>query len=427
MKAQASHLCLSVISTLWRLPLFLAATLAAFALVACDDSGEDAGSSENGSGDDPIMWIQNSATPDGAASAFMAFSAEVPTQVFDRSRMIELGQGTGDAFNGMVFTYDFEALTITRWQLSDTLEPTPAEVIGLANEGVAPWWKNAFYSDTRAFIFNLPAGEIVEWNPRDMAITARHQVEPLENPGAHTGNAYRSGDRFLLPIGGHNWETLELDPVTVVAIFDPEQMTVTYATDDRAPSTFEAFVAENGDFYALPDRATSYLRHYFAPDVGGPPGGLIRIKAGEDEFDPDYYERLDELAGGRALAQIFPVTGTKWLVEALPDISEYPPLERAEELFEMPVSLRLVDLEQRTWQPVTGLEEPRAGMWTNERRFYVDGALYYAGALFFPGQAFTRVDVDLGEVTVEAFRSLFTTSNTWPLVFKRVSSGSRSL
>ena len=399
----------------------------AFALVGCDGGREDAGTNGNASGDDPIMWIQNSATPDGATVAFMAFSADVPTRVFDRSRMIELGEGTGDAFNGMVFTYNFEALTITRWQLSETLEPTPGEVISLANEGVSPWWKNAFYTETRAFIFNLPEGEIVEWNPRDMVITARHPVERLENPGAYTGNAYRSGGRFLLPIQGHNWETLELDPVSLVAIFDPEQMTLIYATDDRAPSTYEAFVDDSGDFYALPDRATAYLRHYFAPNVGDPPGGLIRIKAGENEFDPDYYEPLDELAGGRALAQIFPVTGTKWLIEALPDVGEYPPLERAEEFFEMPVSLRLVDLQQRTWQPVTGLEDPRAGMWTNERRFYVDGTLYYAGALFFPGQAFTRVDVDLGEVTVEAFRSLFTTSNTWPLVFKRVSSGSRTL
>ena len=231
----------------------------------------------------------------------------------------------------------------------------------------------------------------------------------------------------MLPTRGHDWDALELDPVKRVAIFDPEQMTVTYASDDRAPSTFEALVDENGDFYVLPDRNITYLSHYFSPNAGAPIGGLLRIKAGEDDFDPDYYERLDELAGGRAIAQIFPVTGTKWLVEALPDASEYPPLERADEFFQMPVSVRLVDLEQRTWQPVTGLEELRAGTWSNERRFYVDGTLYYAGALYFPGQAFTRIDADLGEVTVEAFRSLFTMSNSWPIVFKRISSGSRAL
>ena len=128
------------------------------------------------------MWIQNSATPDGATVAFMAFSADVPTRVFDRSRMIELGEGTGDAFNGMVFTYDFEALTITRWQLSETLEPTPGEVISLANEGVSPWWKNAFDTETRAF--NLPV---------------------LPGTGLYqSGRRPRRGDRGGLPVAFHD-------------------------------------------------------------------------------------------------------------------------------------------------------------------------------------------------------------------------------
>ena len=204
-------------------------------------------------------------------------------------------------------------------------------------------------------------------------------------------------------------------------------LTLTYATDDRAPSGYEAFVDDKGDFYVVPDRNQTWLSHYFSPNTGAPIGGVLRIKAGEDEFDPDYYERLDELAGASAIGMTLPLTNTKWLVEALPDASAYPPLDRAAEFWEVPVALRIVDLEERTWEPAIGLDDPRAGMWTGGRRFYVDGVLHYAGALFFPVQAFTRVDVEVGEARVDAFTPLFTTANAWPLTFKRISSGSRRM
>ena len=405
---------------------FLAAAL--LALAGCGNGSQAANPNGNATGDNPVLWMQNIATPDGV-SGFMGFAPEPPTEPFDLRDLIELGPNArADAFNGMVFSLNYEDSTITRWSLSDDLQAIPGEVIGLSNDGLSRFfWQHAFYSDTRAFVFNLALGTIIEWNPSEMVITARHVVEPPEPATAYTGQPYRSGDRFLMMITGHDYEAQELNPRVQVAIFDPEALTLTYATDDRVISGYEAFVDGNGDFYALPDREQTWLSHYFSANTGAPIGGVLRIKAGEDDFDPDYYERLDELAGASAVAQIFPLNDTQWLVEVLPDASEYPPVDRVSDFWQLPVTLRIVDLEERTWEPVVGLDRPLSGTWTNERRFYIDGVLHYAGALFFPEQAFTRVDVEVSEASVDAFTPLFTTSNAWPLTFKRISSGSRRM
>ena len=398
----------------------------AIAIAGCNDGGDTRNANDSPLGEDPVVWIQNTATPNGFA-AFMGFAPDPPTEPFENSRLIELGtMASGDAFNGMVFTYDYEDLTITRWSLSQNGEPVPGDVIGLANQGVPAFWPSGFYSDTRAFIFDLASGAIVEWNPSEMVITTRHEVEATESPNAYVGRAYRSGDRFMMTITDHDREAQRLDSTVEVAIFDPETLGLTYAEDDRIIGGSEAFVAENGDFYALPDRGQTFLSHYFAPNTASPIGGVLRIKAGENEFDPDFYERLDQLVGASAVAQIFPLSDSKWLVESLPEVSAYPPAERATDFFELPVGLGIADLEERSFQPLNGLRN-LAGTWTNERRFYIDGILHYAGALFAPLQGVTEVDVEVSEATVDEFRPLFNTSNAWPLVFKRISAGSRRI
>jgi hypothetical protein len=135
---------------------------------------------------------------------------------------------------------------------------------------------------------------VVKFNPTTMQITGEVNLNSILKPAAtstfYLGMKVFGGKLFLGVYYGGN---LDLLTKAYMAVINLETDTVEkLIEDERTAAIFQGGssangieVDENGDMYVM--------------GIGSPskPSGIIRIKKGTTNFDPDYFMNLDEVAG----------------------------------------------------------------------------------------------------------------------------------
>lgn len=247
-------------------------------------------------------------TPDGVNALIGAFP-EVPTGEIDVGEFVELGERAFNTtvFDGAIFTPSAENQTWTRWEVDEDLNLSQGAVMSVANLGVSTGTPLAFISPTQGFILDLVEGIGLEFNPSTMEIVETFDVPA---PPVLAGEPWPAqapipwGDGLLaIPIWAADFSAQTFDEQAMVAFFDSETRQFTYATDDRTVTSRNGFVDSNGDLYLAPAPSAIHLAHYGTQaDEDTPPlNGMVRIRAGETQFDPDFYQPLDEITGDLAV------------------------------------------------------------------------------------------------------------------------------
>lgn len=104
--------------------------------------------------------------------------------------------------------------------------------------------------------------------------------------------------------------------------------------------------AEGGDIYVFsPSYAKTMADERQQTTL---PAGVVRINAGSEEFDPNYYVNIEALADGCAFLRTWPVGGSKFLM-----LMYDSPLTPAKTMTAN--RLAIFDADAATLTPVTGL------------------------------------------------------------------------
>ncbi|MEM7136044.1 MAG: hypothetical protein AAF500_05660 [Myxococcota bacterium] len=206
-----------------------------------------------------------------------------------------------------------ERAVIQRYSLGEGDTFRLDDEFGLSGLGItAAIARNPFHflSETRAYFIDGSTLQVVVWNPDAMQIDGSFEIDGLRAEGLQidVNEVVRDGDRFIM--SARYFRPDDSAEVLVRAVFiDSTDDSVQYAEDRRCGNIAWTATAQNGDIYyaSHPAQATR-VRTGLAGDPPSEPC-LLRILAGQTEFDPSFFVALNDLTGGQPTGSILSGTG----------------------------------------------------------------------------------------------------------------------
>lgn len=299
------------------------ASLLGVTFVACDSSSSSGDGDGDGDGDGSMggnpqggdgpvyatfIRVQN---PE-SRSHYLNLYRELPDDgQIDRSKGVEFGgRAQATIYNDSIYVFDLDNSAVTRWTVDEDLEPEEQESVSFATTGltVACQICNAFVSPERAFIQNAWSGTLVAWDPTNMELLETTSIpeEALTRDGLDGEFIWPLvvNERVFLGAGWADYENAKFSTAAAVAVFDGsvDSPNLEIIEDDRCGtnSGMQPFADEDGNVYAGGNWYSGW-HQAGTPELAPNPACLLRIKPGEDEFDPDYYVDLLEATDSRAV------------------------------------------------------------------------------------------------------------------------------
>jgi hypothetical protein len=237
-----------------------------------------------------------------------------------------------------------------------------------------------FVSPTRAYSLSSALDEVLVWNPEEMLITGSIPMTMPERPAAMESFAYYSpgvvvGDKVF-------WEIVSVDsaeniqyPATTLAIANVgDEEPIRFVEDERCVGGGGPYVDARGDYYV---RSGAMWGQYAAFGAGSENVRtcMLRVRAGQQSFDPDFLVDFRELTGSYVNFPWYHVSDTRYVAHAwdpavpLPTLDDYYAADASTRFRQL-----LVDVEARTAQPYPDLA---GGKVISSDEFKIDGVSYY--------------------------------------------------
>ena len=212
------------------------------------------------------------------------------------------GSGTWVARgDGTLYFLEGDSGVIERFRADDDLTIESEGRLSFLNFGVdrAGSHELFFLTDTKAYFLDRFLGQIIVWNPSTFEIESSFLLEGLERDGLRINIAgLQLRDDQLIVVARYSRPSDgDFEPLVVAAFIDTVTDEVTYAEDTRCGNAGGVSLTPEGDLY-LASFVNSSSR-FFLGQSGDPPVEpcAIRIRAGETDFDSDYFLDIGELAG----------------------------------------------------------------------------------------------------------------------------------
>jgi len=241
-----------------------------------------------------------------------------------------------------------------------------------------------FISQNRAYMLSPQLDVIVVWDPSAMEISRTISLELSDIGASGTGGPTLSGfetfahkgqqvgDSVIWQLVGTNWDTNEIHRVTTLLIVSatadgPARL----VEDPRCAGANGGYVDAQGDFYVRADAYWGYFAAY-GDQTAAVRSCVLRIRAGEEEFDPDYLVDMTELTGTPINYPWFHVQGGQYLAQAW-DSSRTVPVDTSEYWYADMVPM-LLDIEAKTSEPYPDID---GTIMVSSAEYDVDGVHYY--------------------------------------------------
>jgi len=279
--------------------------------------GSEDGSTRTGIPAGAFLVSTTQFLPDGARTNVVAFdSLQAGTEV-DYDGGLELG-GVPNIFayhDGRAFGLGLgEEPTIVRYDIEGD-ELVESGRLSLANYGLSSAFNRAglvpVFDAERAWFIDQGTRTVIVWNPTTMTAESSFPIDGIEQDGGSPDFEYypvRRGDELLLAMRYRDIDAGTWLPRSAVAVLDIEESRVKdVATTDRCGDFLHSMVAANGDiYYASGNLGTA--AQLVLGDASGltEPPCMLRIRAGNTQFDPDFYVPLSDLAAGMPAGLLVP-------------------------------------------------------------------------------------------------------------------------
>jgi hypothetical protein len=243
--------------------------------------------------DDPLYLVQTRVFTPDTTTGYV-------TPTSSLSRDLEYSQSIEQAGGGVLYAESGigafmigsgERPEITRYEIEGN-QLTPGAVLSFANEGVVYLYAGSviFVNARKAYYIDLDQLQAISFDPTRMRILDTISLAGAEREGYFTsfGEVVRREDGIYFP--GQWYTEPDWDRVpsgSMLIRIDPETDEVTYTSDARCTSLFTSLTADNGDIYWFSDFFNTLARVGHGDDHGVPDCAL-RLKEGEQRFDPEW-------------------------------------------------------------------------------------------------------------------------------------------
>ena len=311
------------------------------------------------------LMLHTVSSPEGRQNyVFVEPSLDVGDLDNKKGREIS-GASRAAALGGSVYLFDGDELTIERFNVAADRTLNPVGKLSVQSLGFSFFGEaSTFVSPTRAYHIQTPeVGLAVIWDPSTMKIVKTIDVTASKGeeftdwyvtPGFVRGdhlfsavfNTKRDGDRYLT------------DPRVRFLVFDVKtDELVADISDDRCGPGGDGYnygIDSNGDLYVVGDGTFGVFELFGVPK--SKPACVLRIKAGETDFDPDFVQVMEDMMPDRTAGAGF------WYIDSL---GKFVTMSRAKG---MELANETEYLAQTDWRPYfidpsdwssTPIEEPR--------------------------------------------------------------------
>jgi hypothetical protein len=305
---------------------WLAAAMLLALVPACGDD-ESEGMNDDGVGGDGPVYVVPTEVYGADFATSTSYTPLVPSLDVAEISLTGAREVDGRASIGTVGNYLFVASSsapvVERFELNADGSLKEAGSLNFMNYGVPEFfaiddWGAVFVNEQKAYIFNGSNGSHIAWNPSTMTITGEIPGPAIIQEGyALESVAIVRGNRMYRLFTILNYDTWEFLPnPQYLAVYDVENdKLLSMVEDHRCPQLYaRPFADESGDIYFSGWVWTPGL----ALTSDYPKSCALRVKAGEDTFDPSWQLNfaadvtagreagvLRYLGGGKALLDVF--------------------------------------------------------------------------------------------------------------------------
>jgi len=268
---------------------------------ACDEGGD--GSGNNGG---PLYAITSVFVGTEGRTSYVATFGSLDVDTVDVRSGIEFpGNIVVESYGGALYVGLAESPELVRYEPDQSGVLIETGRMSFASRGFTRYpFGSVIANAHRAFAIDSATLQIVAWDPTSMTIVDELDIGGFTKSGFSpefwTSSVHDS--RLYVPVRYANWDQGAIDDSVVLAIYDVETLDlVGVAEDSRCASGGRPVFASNGDAYVVAD-GRNWSRQLFA-HVGHqtiPSNCILRIEAGQTDFDADYYVETRSLLGDDA-------------------------------------------------------------------------------------------------------------------------------
>jgi hypothetical protein len=241
------------------------------------------------------------------------------------------------AYDGFVYIPGGSSPTITKYATDEAGRLTEVGEVSFAAYGVSnvsrgPFIGSDMVAPDKAYYFDVSTLQLIIWNPLSMEITGNvvdlaevltGSIEPQWAVRAFLnygeGFARQRGNRLFVPVRWQNADDVSgfVRPRAGLLVLDTETDSVVHLLqDDRIADSIYTVMLDSGDLYLF-SGGIGVSQHHLYENAA--PGGALRVRNGEDIFDPDYYVNLNQAVGGRPATTPVSAGGTSVYVRVYYD------------------------------------------------------------------------------------------------------------
>lgn len=344
-------------------------------MTACsDDTSADgsAGDDNAGSGDGEFSeaYVVSTQIFGEVTTSYLPVVPSLDVDAIGIEDALELqGRSSIAQVGDWIFAAASTAPVVTRYTVGDDGSLARDAVIDFSNAGVPEYfsidaWGAVFVNEEKAYIFNGNDGSHVVWNPTTMEITGSIEGPDIVEEGYSMESvAVVRGNRMFRMFTFLNYDTWEFLPEPqYLAVYDVE-------TDELLSLTEETRCAQ---LYATPtlDEAGNIYFSGFVWTTGlaltsdYPKSCALRVKAGEEGFDPEWMLDFADVTEGREAATMLYVGDGKALIDVFHD--ERATIDESTDAQELSSTnnwrIWLIDIEAKTGAPVESVDFKGAGL-----------------------------------------------------------------
>lgn len=318
--------------------------LLAFAVQGC--SGDDPrilvsppeGSEPGGTevDDTPLYAISASVFGEEGNTSYVALLPSLDAgNSIDYSRVLEVGSASSifGPQRGAFFAVGVdEAPTVTKYEITADESFVERQTIDFSGYGLGYMWRDPglvpFLAANKAYVIDNRELMVVIWNPAAMEILGSFSLAEVEDP-AYPLTRFEIDPTFrgdeLVVLVSHSTEDDEGAPYSSVMTIDTVNDRITgVVREERCGGLWDSVKDSKGDIYFASGTWDAAQNRVFGGEVETAPC-IVRIRAGESGFDPDYFVDASSI-GGSAAGGIVSGGGDTAYIKVL-DETALPPID----------------------------------------------------------------------------------------------------
>jgi hypothetical protein len=333
------------------------APLLALALLAwgCGDEGDSSIASRAMAG--PLYAVTSTVfTADMPVSYLTVVNSLAPGAPIDLRNSMEFGgdaRAYGPEGRDVVYMTSTEDGTMTEVRIEPDGSLRLGRVVSFGNHGINQTTGgnvHHFMSPSKAYFVSQQTLQIVVWNPAEMTIVTTIPL-PQETDAARQSVAFYPrpivvGDQLVLISSGYD-ESDIATTATVTVVDTALDLVVDTTTETRCFNMLQSAVDAQGDRYFASGSLGGAL-HFLFPEQAPAPC-LLRMRAGETSFDPDWSRSFTEELGTRLWTGVTPgANGTIYVQSIAEDAPAVVAGSSAADPFEV------ANAQPWSWHALTG-------------------------------------------------------------------------